>query len=535
MKAAAVATWVAATAALATLPITARSGRQEGTPLLGLQPFPYDFSQEAIDQVHRIAAEHSTLYVVHRDNGIPWAEALADGPFPPEVQREWADIARRAPAGRPVYLALAPLAEDRESLSPASKGSKMPAALEGAAFDDPAVEKAYLTYAKRAVAAFHPRFLNLGIEAGELAARRPERWRAFAALYGHVRSELRRLHPDLEIGISFSLPTLMIPGVAARVEGLIEASDYVGLSYYPYMSSFYEKYGAAPLPDPPAQWRAPLAWARRHLQKPIAVCETGYATRDVQLPRFGLSMRGSEDLQNRYLSDLLDIARRDDYLFVVWSLPVDLEKFFAKLPSDGRYLIFQNIGLFDQDVHERPAWRTWARAVGGAPDHGASGARDPTSSSTVAIGFTSAADIFVGPGTERLAITEAGAGKGGKAMEWSFDYTADTWRWCARDVTRGTFAGREQLSFWLRSDREGQIFLQVKEKGGETFYTMVSPTRRWQEHSYRFVDLTADPKKKQDGRLNAADVDQILLADSAGAQHGARGSRHLWFADWVVR
>jgi hypothetical protein len=507
-----------------------------GAPLLGLQPFPYDFSQPAVDKVHELAAAHSTLYVVHRDNGIPWAEALANVDFPAAVQRDWADFARRAPRGRPVYLALAPLAEDRESLAAASEGSSTPSALRGARFDDDAVERAYLNYAERAVAVFRPDFLNLGVEAGELAARRPERWPAFAALYEHVRSNLKKLHPELRIGISFGLQTLMRPDVADRVRSTVDASDYVGLSFYPYMSAFHQKYGARALPAPPAEWREPLAWVRKWTSKPLAVCETGYSTRDVDLPRFGLSMRGSEDLQKSYVSDLVDIAQRDRYLFVVWSMPVDYEELYKKLPpGDGRYLIWQNTGLFDRNLRPRPAWEVWTRAVGDVRGADDGRERRAPASGRVAVGFEGVADLFVGPPTDRLALEDGGPGGASHSMRWSYEYAPDHWQWCVRDLARGSLLGRETLRFFAKSDREGQIFLQVEEDGGEAFYVMVSPRTEWQEHSYRLADLTVDPKKRKDGRLDPARINRILLADNAGAERRARGRRSVWLSKLEVQ
>lgn len=521
---------------LASAILAARPG---DAPLLGLQPFPYDFSQEAVNKTHDLAAANSTLYVVHRDNGIPWAEALANSEFPAAVQREWADFARRAPRGRPVYLALAPLAEDRVSLAAASEGSSTPRALRGARFDDEAVKRAYLNYARRAVEAFRPSFLNLGVEAGELAARRPDRWPAFAALYEHVRSNLKTLHPELKIGISFGLQTLMRSDVADRVKPTADASDYVGLSFYPYMSSFHEKFGAKGLADPPAEWREPLAWVRKWTTKPLALCETGYTTRDVKLPRFGLAMRGSEDLQQRYLSDLVDIARRDHYLFVVWSIPVDYEELYKKLPqSDGRFLIWQNSGLFDRNLRPRPALQTWSRAVGDAasaederpmrsPALGAPGA--------LSVGFEGAADLFVGPPSDRITLEEGGPGGATRSMRWSFEYSKGHWQWCARDLAPGLLLGRNALTFWTKSDREGKIFLQVEEDGGEAFYVMISPKPEWQEHVYRFAELTVDPKKKKDGRLDPARIVRILLADNAGIEGRMSGRRSLWFSNWVAR
>ena len=344
-------------------PLAANAG-PASNPLFGLQPFPYDMTLEAFNHVHDLAARESTLAIVHRDNGVPWAEALADRPFPSSLEREWRDLAQRIPAGRPVYLALGPLAEDRVSLAVASAGSSVPPSIANAPYDAQAVKKAYLNYARRAVARFRPRFLNLGIEAGELAARAPERWPAFVSLYGHVRAELKRAYPDMMIGISFGLPSLIDSNVAERAKPLVEASDFLGLSFYPYMSPFHERFGAPPLSPAPGQWQDALAWAAKYTNKPIAICETGYSARDVNLPAFNLHLTGTPALQEAYLRDLGEIAMRQKYLFVVWSIPVDYDALVRRFGlGDGRYQLWQSIGLFDGQLRARAPFEIWRQLV----------------------------------------------------------------------------------------------------------------------------------------------------------------------------
>ena len=508
--------------------------------LFGLQPFPYDFTQAALDKVHELSASEGTLAIVHRDNGIPWAEALVNAPFPASVENEWTDLAGRIPPGRATYLALAPLAEDRVSLAPASQGSSIPAALRHARFDSEAVKTAYLTYARRAVQRFHPRFLNLGIEAGELAARSPEQWPAFAALYEHVRSRLKREHPDVLIGISFGLPSLMTGDVGQRAKGVVAASDFLGLSFYPYMSAFYERFGAAPLSAPPGQWREALAWAARYTDKPLAICETGYSTRNVNLPAFDLHLTGSPALQEQYVRDLGQIARQDHYLFVVWSIAVDYEALYAKLPpGDGRYQLWQNIGLFDSQLRPRPAWEAWKRIAGADSAVAARQASnrpvtpDAAKSGPLIIGFSGPQDLFIGPPADRISIEKNGPEPGGSSMRWSFSYERDRWQWLVKELRPGDLEGRKSLRFSLRSDRKGPLFIQLEEQGGETFFAVVDADVAWQPVKRDLASLTVDPKKRKDGRLNVGQVVRILLADAAGALAGAHGARTIWIADWV--
>ena len=274
----------------------------------GFTPFPYDFTMEAVAKTHETIVPHSTLYALHYDNGVPWKEALADTAFPVRVQQEWDANAKAIPEGHVVYVGLAPLDKDRKSLAPAT-GEKdrvpMPEELRGVPLDDANVKKAYLNYARRAVKQFRPRYLNLGIEAGQIMSRDFTRWPQFERLYEHVRAALKEEFPDVQIGISFGLGGLRAAKEAEAAKALIARSDYVGVSFYPYGSPFDEKFGAPPYGGE-KPWREPLAWLRAYTDKPLAICETGYTTQDIDVPQFGLKMQGSPAAQTEYVRELFE-------------------------------------------------------------------------------------------------------------------------------------------------------------------------------------------------------------------------------------
>ena len=309
---------------------------------------------------------HSTLYAVHLDDGIPWKEALADAPFPARVQRQLEDKARAVPNDHVLYVGLAPLDTDRKSLAPATGDQSripMPEEFKNVPLDDPKVERAYLNYARRVMKLFDPKFLNLGIEGGEIMSRDFNRWPHFENLYESVRSRIKEEFPDVQIGISFGLGDLRSDREARAAKNLIAHSDYVGLSFYPYASSFDEKFGAIPYrEDKP--WRKPLAWIRAYTDKPIALCETGFVSKNVDLPKYGLKMTGSPELQAAYVQDLFRLAKQDHYLFVTWYLAVDYDKLYAKMPAGSEAMeMWLHSGFFDGDLRAKPAWEIWKSGV----------------------------------------------------------------------------------------------------------------------------------------------------------------------------
>ncbi|MGS0755409.1 hypothetical protein ACVBEH_12355 [Roseateles sp. GG27B] len=517
-------------------------------PLFGFTAFPYDATAQAVITVQSLLREHANLYALHFDNGIPWDELLDGKPLPPKIQRDWDEALRAIPAGRPVYLGLAPLAKDRKSLAP-GRGDKelpLPWSLKLAALDDDKVKAAYLQYARRAVRQFKPAYLNLGIEAGELAARDPKRWPQFEALYRHVAGALKREYPNMLIGISFGLQSLRQPEVAQRAKALMEASDYLGLSFYPHASLFGERFGEPALRAGEDAWREPLTWLRNYTSKPIAFCETGYLSRTATLPRLKLTLNGDAVLQASYVRELAQYAERDNYLFVVWFLAVDYDRLYERMggdkPDNEVNLLWRNIGLWDGELRPKPALAEWDRAVSGRGPVAAlrAAAPGPAASVTapvavapstlsvvqsVEIGFSSAGQLFQAGGGSQMVL------EGIDGAQWHYKYRRHEWAWAVRPIEVPLPATARRMVLSLKSDRSGPLFLQVEQQGGETFFTMLEPKADWTEVTIELSSLRPDPAKRKDGVLKPDRIVKLLLADAAG-RDGVEGQRSVGLARW---
>jgi hypothetical protein len=504
-------------------------------PLFGLTPFPFDLTAAAVDKANELAAQHGEVYALHFDDGVPWAEAMSDSPFPEKLRNDWNDKRNRAPRGLPVYLGLAPLAKDRQSLARASEGSSLPSSIRDAAIDAELVKHAFHNYARRAVELFDPTFVNLGIEAGELAGRDPTRWAQFVRLYTHVRDKLKTEHPQLKIGISFGLQGLMEARVAGRARSILDKCDYVGVSFYPFMSQFHEKLGARKLSEPPRQWTEPLDWLRNYTHLPLAICETGYTSRSVDVPKYDLHMPGDAELQAQYVRDLGRIAYRDNYSFVIWFLAVDYDNLHDKLPEgDGTNRIWRHTGFLDGNLNPKPAWREWnewvrrGRLNGGEP-HAPSAVIPADIARRIPFGFQRQADVFGGSPDDSFTLLEK---EDPPAMKWEFSYKPGRWQWGTRAVQPGALAGAERMKLTVRSDRPGPVFVQLEEISGEAHYIVLVVSEEWQHVDVGLRDLNLDPQKKRDGVLQIEDVRQVLLADNSGESGKTQGKRSVWFADW---
>jgi hypothetical protein len=554
--------WSAIAAAVASVACTGLSQGQQskqspapapvagaGKPLLGFSTFPFDITPDAVEKMYQLGRENGQIFVVQRDNGIPWKEALNNEALPSKVINEWSDFRKRRPANQPFYLAIAPLDFDRKNLAAACDGSSMPKSIQGAAFDSSAVKTAYLNYCRAAVKFFDPDYLNIGVEAGELAHRKPSAWPAFARLIEHVRSNLKQEFPDLQVGISFGLQSLMEPKAAELARPLVESCDYLGLSFYPYMSDFHEKFGTDALPAPPDEWIVPLEWVRSYTTKPIAICETGYNATDVQFSPASVSLRGSPAWQTQYVKDLARIAHRDNYLFVVWYFPVDLDRVLASLPDGGGAAkLWKQNGLFDKDLKPRPALAEWQKALQGQIDSSPAttvdsgivpgGTVTPGGSTTVGsgdpapiatLGFETADDMFAVPsGAKSAKAAEAGP-DGRPAMEWSYGYSQKDWAWASKRIGEGKLARSSTMSFWVKSDATTPLIVQLKEKDGESHSFQITPGKKWSKVTMDMSSLTSDSNTRKDGVLDPARVVEIVLADGAGPA-GKKGKRRVVFS-----
>ena len=510
----------------------------------GVSTFPYGPSSGAADQAFRLAADLGDLYVVQLDNGVPWTEAAADTRFPELVERKWYDISAHAPPGRPLYLALEPLAEDRVSLAPSSEGSSS-FGQSSSSFDNPSIVKAYIVYAQRAVRFFKPTYLNLGVESGELAYRHPSEWNAYVTLIRSVMTALRPEFPTLKIGISFGLQSLMDPATAKRAQQIIDLSDYVGLSFYPYMSPFQEKFGLPALPSPPNQWRVPLDWVRTFTSKPIAICETGYNTQGVNLPKWGIEMTGTEAAQKDYLLDLARYAQHDGYLFVIYYLSVDIGAILDTLPESQRAAanMWRHNGLLDGDLTPKPALDVWKSIVATRYEPAAASVSPQTvdgapkaearSDPEVFFGFERNQDLCQSPLPSQVDLVDIGSGK--KALQWEFSAGTKAWSWCARPVPTSAFQSTTGTRFRIRSNVAGPVFLEMKGVHGEAYFSIMNVGPNWQDVVLNWSDFAAEPNNPGSGTLDPDKIISVVLADEGKEGTSPSQTRQIWVADWIVK
>lgn len=511
---------------LAVLPGNARAQAAGTEPLVSINPFPYDLTPEAAETSAGISREHGDLYTVQLDNGVPWQAALDGSEYPAEVMDGWKFHRESIGTDQPVFLAIAPLSLDRVNWAEDHGGKPAPDWIRKARRATPDLIQAYRNHVLRAVEYFEPAYLNIGVEAGDLAAKEPKRWPEFAKLYEATRDAVKAARPDLPIGISWGLPLLMKPGVTGRCAELIAASDYVGISYYPYLGEFYRLLGGASTPkNPPEQWREPYAWLRDHIEKPIAVCETAYSSTPVEYSGDGPAIEAAADAETQrlYVEDLAAIASRDDYLFVVFFLSVDYDELYRKLQIPVM-AFWEHVGFFDEKLRPKPAWEAYQRAWrgSGSPATRSLPANPPPTSATASADSPAVSiplvkgDLFQSAGKVTALPTDG--------MRWDYRHGPE-WAWAMKSLPRDQVAHTTGLSFTLRSSHEGPLILQLEEVDGETHFAVLVAGQTALTHEFSYDDFQPDPAKKRNGVLDPGQLKSVMLADGQGPENQATGRR----------
>ena len=316
---------------------------------MGFTAFPHDITIEAVEQTRQFVRTNADL-IAHHIEGVPWAEALHDVPFPREVLSDHESKRSMRPPGAKVYLAVSP---GRGDLKLPDKGAApLPAELKGKSYDDPLVKRAFLTYCRRCIDFFKPDYLAIGIEVNEIFSAGVDKWRAYVELHRYIYSELKKEHPGLPVFASFTLHNMIKdrgPMLAAWEE-LMPFNDLVAVSYYPFLAG------------EPAE--KALAWLTEKFdsfEKPYAMVETNEAGDRLVFPQSKYVIQGTPQKQAAYVRTLLSLAERRRFEFVVLFIHRDYDSLWDKIKATAPelFIAWRDCGLLDEQGNARPAYAVW--------------------------------------------------------------------------------------------------------------------------------------------------------------------------------
>jgi len=171
--------------------------------LLGMNPFPHDFSLEALDEAFEIAGNHADILLYHLDSGVPWPEALSGEPYHAAVMENLEDLVSRRKPGQKLYLAITPNAPERNQIAlynGAEESMELPPEWRGKNFSDPDVVSAYLNHSRFMLDFLKPDYFAYGIEVTcDFTGPQDPLIDEFLVLAEEVYTTLKAENPDLPI------------------------------------------------------------------------------------------------------------------------------------------------------------------------------------------------------------------------------------------------------------------------------------------------------------------------------------------------
>ena len=120
----------------------------------------------------------------------------------------------------------------------------------------------------------------------------------------------------------------------------------------------------------------------------------------------------------------------------------------------------------------------------------------------------------------------------GAFMRWDVSYASKQLRACIKELSVGSLAGMDRMSFNMKSDSDNHVWLQVGEASSEGFYKIITPSSSWKMIDIKLTDLKLNEDKIESGRLEVDQIVKIILIDAAGLGGQASGTRTIWISDW---
>lgn len=345
-------------------------------PLMGFTSFPYDVSQQAVDDTYSFIANNADLITFHLDNKVPWPEALAgNDQYHPNVIAEIDAMIANIPPGHSVYVSTTPQNTARAAALAdywaETDGLPLPPGWDTKTLDDPDVIQAFTNWCRYLIARYHPDFFAYGIESnGGFTGVTDPGYAPFIALAQQVYATLKAENPTLPIFLTVQTSSFAVVGqpFLDMTSGILAYSDYVAVSSYPYAIS-----------DPntlithgdPSEIPSDLLTRIANLapSKPFAVGETGYIAETLDVPELGIFQEGRESWQAAYVQRLLSELKQLQAKFVVWFLPRDHDMMNERLLQLGVtltpiYFIWRDTGMLSGNGNAREALCVWRQEMG---------------------------------------------------------------------------------------------------------------------------------------------------------------------------
>lgn len=351
------------------IPVIASPTKADSLPAsrpfhLSFTPFPYDATLGAVQKTYAFIGDHGDMITHQLLGGVPWNEALNNEPYSNNLMDDWTFREEHTPVGHKIFVAVTPLNIERTGLEDYwGEGPGMPLTEPWVSYplNHPDVKTAYLNYIKKVIVFFQPDYLAIGVEVNTLLGKNPTQWPEYLELNEYVYQGLKSENPDLPIFATIQVDVLqgMVEETRggkdeqyAGVTNLLNSSDYVALSSYPYLSDFFE--------DLPPSSHYDVDALDPTGDKPQAIAEMGYISEDMTLGDVTWHSDGVK--QEAFINMILENGVAKNYEFITNFFPIDYDPFLSRITDPYAYLIyslFVHTGLARPVAKPKLSLNTW--------------------------------------------------------------------------------------------------------------------------------------------------------------------------------
>lgn len=324
-----------------------------------------EFGQRSWDY----ATDNSDVLAIRLNNGLPWAEILADGAaLPAEYEAFLADLADRlSRTERDLLLIVDPFNADRTGLAPDVLGRSPVSA--GLSFGDNTLRDGYEAFCEALAQRFQPKYFVPFPDINVYGANNAEEFDALRIHYEELRQTVKFASGQTLVFATWNFTQLRQAirsgneTQLAWIAELDEALDFFAVDYRPALSgTTAAELSGAPFVDVD----------RREIDsvttRKLIVVDAGYPAAGVN--QAGEVFASSENSQFNYLAFALALGDELDIEMLVWTVAMDPDRWLLDPCGEGaeecdtaafesRYGDLRQHGILDSDGGIRAATSLW--------------------------------------------------------------------------------------------------------------------------------------------------------------------------------
>lgn len=327
---------------------------------MGFQPWEYDLNHAATINAYDNISIYGDIISTQLDNGVPWEQAYTGADYPIDVLNDINERKSLTPPNAKVFLSLMPLSEARDGIAQywGQENETIKQQWASKSFTDSTVISAYLNYCRRMIDFFEPDYFCYAVEANASFSETDSTYQEFLPFCDTIYTTLKAEYPNLPIMLS--LVTNFLGGniVTGTTKQLLQYSDYVAISSYPFLLP-NAPIGTTNPQSIPNNWYSRMADLAPN--KPVCITETAYIAENLKISAYFIDLIGKEEWQAEYVQQLFEEMNNLDAEFIIWVTARDYDYAGQKLEGivDPTYYIWMDTGILDEDGKERPSAKIW--------------------------------------------------------------------------------------------------------------------------------------------------------------------------------